>query len=1028
MKSRHHSEVAKLSSSRPVRLFIVRSAVALFCLLALGASLTIWHGLIRSAVAAPVQDHQTSPDELWQDIDKTTLMARQGKCDPPPPNPFHHRAVHLRQEKLARTLKQAPLATADPAERASKDEIRMVMTLPLPDGTFSRFRVEESPVLEPKLAARFPTIKTYQGRGMDDPTATMQFDVTPLGFHAMILSSRHDTVYIDPYASGADGSYISYYKHDSPTNGAPFECQTSTATSALLPSLAPSATPGISDGKLRIYRLAIAATSAFTKYSAPARDCEEPKGTVETAMAAITTLVSRINGIYKRDLAIAFELVGPEVDDEAHRIIFDDPATDPFYDVAAGVYLLGNAITDKNQETLNARIGAANYQVGHVLHYGTPSGQAAVGVICNEGDKARGVTLQSVISRGDIQAMIVFAHELGHQFGAQHTFNAEDGSLNSEGHHTNACNPDNRKGGTAYEPGSGSTIMSYGGICQPHDFQAGGDQYFHIASIEQIRAHISNNSCAYRSPEEADPNKINFAVISDIGKPAPEVTTAASIITPRGTPFTLTAKGNESALDYCWEEYDLGAGSYQTLPDTDADGERPIFRSYPPEQNPTRTFPRLDSLLSGAPNLGESLPMISRTMTFKVTARDNNLNGGGVGVATQTVFVDATAGPLVVTQPEKGTLLEGGSMQTVNWDVARTDTLAGQVSILLSTDGGRTFDRTLSTCTPNDGRKSVSLPNIAAADARVKVVACSGSTTFFNISGSFATCAKPRITAQPVATVACAGQAVVLSVTAAGENLHYQWYRNGVAITAETISTLSIPSVASANAGSYYVEVSNGCGPPVNSSPANLTVNGAATISPTSLTLDAGAGSSSVNVRASCSWAAVSNAPWLTITSPTNGSGNGVLNYHLDANPGAARTGTMTIAGQTFTVKQAAASSAEQNDSRFIIQSLPPALAAGQMTPGQTGTVSITMKNTGKSNWTQAGGYSLVSQAPVLNLNWRVHAVAVPALGVAPGSEVTFSFNIKAPATPGVYRFEWRMMQGEWGFGDFSPAIYITVK
>jgi Tol biopolymer transport system component len=55
-----------------------------------------------------------------------------------------------------------------------------------------------------------------------------------------------------------------------------------------------------------------------------------------------------------------------------------------------------------------------------------------------------------------------------------------------------------------------------------------------------------------------------------------------------------------------------------------------------------------------------------------------------------------------------------------------------------------------------------------------------------------------------------------------------------------------------------------------------------------------------------CSWTAVSNAGWITVTSGANGSGNGAVGYSVAVNSGVARTGSITVAGQTFTVMQSA--------------------------------------------------------------------------------------------------------------------------
>jgi uncharacterized repeat protein (TIGR01451 family) len=67
-----------------------------------------------------------------------------------------------------------------------------------------------------------------------------------------------------------------------------------------------------------------------------------------------------------------------------------------------------------------------------------------------------------------------------------------------------------------------------------------------------------------------------------------------------------------------------------------------------------------------------------------------------------------------------------------------------------------------------------------------------------------------------------------------------------------------------------------------------------------------GSGSTTVTTGSSCTWTATSNANWITITSGPGGTGNGTVNFTVSVNNSGARLGTMTIAGQTFTVTQAA--------------------------------------------------------------------------------------------------------------------------
>ena len=282
------------------------------------------------------------------------------------------------------------------------------------------------------------------------------------------------------------------------------------------------------------------------------------------------------------------------------------------------------------------------------------------------------------------------------------------------------------------------------------------------------------------------------------------------------------------------------------------------------------------------------------------------------------------------------------------------------------------------------------------------------------------------ITSQPVNVTACAGQSATFSVSATGGNLLYQWRKNGVNIAGADKSSFPIPVVSASDAGAYSVAVSNGCDTEKVSAAASLTVNAAMTLSPSSLIIDSAGGSSSVGIRGACSWMAISNAAWITITSPSSGSGSGGITYRVAANTGPARVGTMTIAGQTFTVTQQPGANADRDDARFI----PPQTVPDSLATGQRFNVSIRMKNTGTTTWTTAAtadGYRLVSQGPVNNNIWGVSAIVLPQ-SVAPDAEVVFNFTITAPSAPGAYRFEWAMMRGQFSFGSFSPAIDIMVR
>lgn len=434
----------------------------------------------------------------------------------------------------------------------------------------------------------------------------------------------------------------------------------------------------------------MAATGEYTSFHG---------GTVPQGMAAIVTAMNRVSGIYERDVAIRMTLVANN-----DLVVYTNASTDP-YTNNNGFTMLG-----QNQANLDAVIGSANYDIGHVFSTGG-GGVAWLGVPCLSGQKASGVTgLPNPI--GDPYYVDFVAHEMGHQWGANHTFNGTTG----------ACSGGNRWGPTAYEPGSGSTIMAYAGICAPQNLQIYSDDYFHRVSLDEIVSYStagSGNTCA---------------VVTSTGNAAPIVDAGQSYTIPASTPFALTGSAtdpNGHPLTYCWEEFDKGPAGHPNTPS----GNAPTFRSFDPVTSSTRSFPKISDLVNNTQTIGEKLPTYSRTMNFKLTVRDNQANGGGVDDDVMTVEVVDTTGPFLVTAPNTIVTWTGSGPHSVAWDVAGTAAApigCGLVDILLSTNGGVTFSEILVSETPNDGSEGVFPVVTDTTAARVKV-ACSDNI-FFDIS------------------------------------------------------------------------------------------------------------------------------------------------------------------------------------------------------------------------------------------------------------------------------------------------------
>jgi hypothetical protein len=656
---------------------------------------------------------QTTGDGVWERVNKQQL--RQPGIDSPA-LPDNFEAFSLNKAKMRVLLDRAP-------DEHSKNK-RIIVTLPMPDGTLSRFRIERSLVVEPGLLARYPELgATYRAYGIDDPTASARVDLLPSGFHSMVLSSS-GTVIVDPYANDTT-SYISYFKRNRKvdtgffceTGGDGFDSIIDPKTIEANQAARDTAAPELSSGtQLRTYRLALASTNEYCTAVG--------NNTIAGCLAAEVLIMNRVNGVYERDLAIHMNIVANNNlitfagDNMACGGVACTASNDP-YTNSTGTTMLG-----ENQTEIDTVIGSANYDIGHVFSTGG-GGVAGLGVTCSPSGKARGVIgLPNPV--GDDFAIDFVAHEMGHQFGAQHTFNGT--SLN--------CGGGNRSSGSAYEPGSGITVMAYAGICGNQDLAAHSIDTFHVKSLEDIIAYSQSgtgNTCAVTTSTGDTP-----PTVPNVGGP---------YNIPMQTPFSLTASSTDidnDTITYDWQEYDLG-NSTTAVPNTDAGGAMPIFRPYLPTTSGTRTFPSLQYILSnadvpastyGASLLtGELLPQVSRTMTFKVIARDNHAGGGGINTAAVTVNVDGNSGPFAVTSPNTNVTYQGNSSQTISWNVAGTNAApvnASNLDILLSTDGGTTFPTVLASAVPNNGNAVVKIPIVSTTSARVMVKAT--GNIFFDVS------------------------------------------------------------------------------------------------------------------------------------------------------------------------------------------------------------------------------------------------------------------------------------------------------
>lgn len=618
--------------------------------------------------------------QIWENVSETSFAA-QGKTAPSTKNKGEMawaRKVDTDMSALKSILSKAP------HERLGQTNV--TIDLPLPDGGVGTFTLLNSPIVAPELTAKYPSIQTFRVIDTQNSYNTGRIDITPQGFNGMFRYNG-GLVYINPtqdqtafntfYESdhqaleshGMSGeTACGYENHEAEKNYTPINQKGGS----------PSANQKISLGtNLRQYRFAVAATGEYTQFFG---------GTKEDGIAAVATAVNRLNVFFETDMAIRFQLVANNDD-----LIFTDPETDGITNDDKFVAI------DEITDILNDVIGEANYDIGHIFGRGGGGVVSSLRIPCTE-RKGQGFTGQA--TPNNTAYMNTMAHEIGHMFGSPHTFNGS----------TNACGAGQRSTTTNLEPHSGSTFMSYNGLCAAENLGDGSrSPFFHNGSLTVMNAFVEDaalgGSCATLVP------------ITNI---IPDVQAGPDSTIPMSTPFTLTgtvSNAGNDALTHIWEQVDSGTPNADENDFAD-EGTRALFRSFTPTASLSRTFPQLERVLAGDRVLGEVLPSTDRDMTFRMTTRDGM---GGVADDERIISVTTAAGPFTIATPAAA--LEAGVAHDVTWDVANTSAApvsCAMVSLALSTDGGNTYPHELAAMTPNTGSANVTFPNVTTTTGRLR--------------------------------------------------------------------------------------------------------------------------------------------------------------------------------------------------------------------------------------------------------------------------------------------------------------------
>ena len=728
---------------------------------------------------------------FWNTSQSKNKVALESKLELP-----DNQLFDLDVQAATNFLRNAP-------ERFSNRDSNIILSLPNSDGGMEHFKMYENSNLDPDLAARYPEINSYIGIGIENPTATAYISMSPLGFKSMVLNPGKSAVFIEPFSQDLQ-TYSVYKKADKKAAFTKFEC---TVLDVIEPNNGNYLRPNADDGKLRTFRLAMSVTGEYTTYFG---------GTKALALAAINNTMTRVNGVFEKDFNTRMVLIA-----NTDLVIYTNASTDP--------YSASSSMSSWNQQlqtTLTNTIGNNNYDVGHLFGASGGGGNAGcIGCVCVNPTasvplgKGSGFTSPANgVPSGDAFDVDYVAHELGHQFGANHTF-----SMSNEGT------------GANMEPGSGSTIMGYAGITG-QDVQMNSDAYFHAISVQQVTNNIKSKTCP---------------TLTTTGNSVPTASAGLDYTIPKSTPFVLTGSGtdaNGDALTYIWEQFD-NASSSQTGVNSAASATKttgPIFRSYSPSTSPIRYFPRMQSVLTGATTtsgaeiLVEALPSVARTINFRLTVRDNRVGGSTNNSDDMVVTVNAAAGPFTVTAPNTAVSYVGGATQTITWDVAGTTSNGvncSNVDLLISTDGGTTWS-TLLAATPNDGNQAVTIPNTAGTQNRIMIKGT--NHIFFDVSNTnftITTGTGADTTAPSTPTLSASGTtetSTYLSWTTSTDNVGvtgYNVYRGTTLITTVTGTAYTAVGLSPSTAYSFTIRAKDAAGNlSVTSNTVNITTLGGTTV------------------------------------------------------------------------------------------------------------------------------------------------------------------------------------------------------
>ena len=575
-----------------------------------------------------------------------------------------------------------------------KSNFKNEIYIPNEKGEYEYFEISKTKLLSKTLSLKYQDIKTFIGVSKKRKNVKARITVTNKGLSYWLRIPNKEDYFFQPLKN-KNGLHYGY-SDSNETNQNGLNCKTKDLKNKILNTNLLNSKKFNNQNNLKTYRIAIMGTGEYTSFWGDNDDSNGDNS--EDAYRAVVNTINRVNEIYENELQIKLELISDA------SLMFLNPNIDPFK----------LSLNDEAQSAMDSIVGNENYDLGHLFDYGQPDGDAGcVGCVCENGVKGRAYSIHPFedndggVFRNDYFDLDYVAHEIGHQFGAYHTF---------------AFQTENS--GSNVEPGSGSTIMGYAGITGEDDVQAHGDPYFHYVSIKEINNYVSNLTCTVSSV-----SIINNPFNIDAGK---------DYNIPKGTAYELSPIVNEpipDQINFNWEQLDSGQIGSSNFGPLNVVG--PTARSILPSNKKSRYVPNIERVISGNltqtnPSRGsawETVTDVGRVLNWGITLRDlRDPNQGLISQDNMKINVSSNSGPFLISSQNSANIIwEAGSKKIITWDVANTNKSPIEtqtVTIYLSEDGGYNYPIKLIENTLNDGEEEIIVPSsISSKNCRIKIKA-----------------------------------------------------------------------------------------------------------------------------------------------------------------------------------------------------------------------------------------------------------------------------------------------------------------